>query len=179
MSKLKELYYDVVIPDFIKNKNARNIMDVPRILKVVINIGFGMSGSNKKNISDIVDDLSLISGQKPIITKARRSIAGFKIRKGFDIGCKVTLRKSRMYNFLDKLLFVVLPRVRDFRGISIKSFDGYGNYSLGIKEHIVFPEINYDKVDVIRGMDISFITSAKTDEKGKMLLESLKFPFNL
>lgn len=177
MNNLKNHYYNVVIPTFIKNKIAKNIMEVPKILKVVINMGLGLSATNKKNLSDVMNELSLISGQKPIVIKAKKSIASFKIRKGFDIACKVTLRKSNMYNFLDKLLFIVLPRVRDFRGISLKSFDGYGNYSLGIKEHIVFPEINYDKVDTIRGMNISIVTNALTDEKGKMLLKALNFPF--
>lgn len=177
MSNFKKYYDDIVVPLFINNNLSKNIMDVPKILKVVINMGLGLSGSNKKNLSDALNELSLISGQKPVIVKAKKSIAGFKIRKGFDIACKVTLRKHNMYNFLDKLLFIVLPRVRDFRGISLKSFDGYGNYSLGIKEHIVFPEINYDKIDVIRGMNISIITNALDDKKGKMLLKYLNFPF--
>lgn len=177
MSKVREIYYNIIIPEFINKKFSKNVMDVPKILKVVINMGFNASTIGKKNINDILNDLSLISGQHPIVTKARKSIAGFKIREGYDIGCKVTLRKYRMYKFLDKLLFMVLPRVRDFRGISIKSFDGNGNYSFGIKEHIVFPEIDYDKVDVIKGMDISIVTNAKTDEKGKRLLTAFKFPF--
>ena len=177
MSNLKKYYNDIVIPLFITNNFAKNIMDVPKILKVVINMGLGLSGSNKKNLSDSLNELSLISGQKPVIIKSKKSIAGFKIRKGFDIACKVTLRQHNMYNFLDKLLFIVLPRVRDFRGISLKSFDGYGNYSLGIKEHIVFPEINYDKIDLIRGMNISIVTNALNDKKGKLLLKYLNFPF--
>jgi len=178
LSKLKKLYYDIIVPDFINKKLAKNVLDVPRLLKIVVNMGLGTSISGKKSIDDIRDELSLITNQKPIITKARKSIAGFKIRQGFDIGCKVTLRKSNMYNFLDKLLFVVLPRIRDFRGLSLKSFDGRGNYSFGIKEYIVFPEINYDKIDTIRGMDISIVTNAKSNEHGKILLKAFKFPFN-
>lgn len=178
MSSLKEYYYKVIVPDFLEKKTAANILDVPRILKIVINIGFDASKVSKKDIDNISNELALISGQRPIITKAKKSIAGFKIRQGFDVGCKVTLRKQKMYNFLDKLLYLVLPRIRDFKGLSLKSFDGRGNYSLGIKEQIVFPEISYDKVDIIRGMDISIITNALTDEKGKLLLKAFNFPFN-
>ncbi len=178
MSILRHYYYDVIIPDFIKQKIFKNVMDVPRLIKIVINIGFKASNINKKNLEDIVNEMSLISGQKPILIKAKKSIAGFKIRKDYNIGCKVTLRKHKMYNFLDKLLFVVLPRVRDFKGINSKSFDGYGNFSFGVKEQIVFPEINYDKVDTIRGMDISIVTNALTDNKGKLLFKAFKFPFN-
>lgn len=178
MSSLKEYYYKVIVPDFLANKKARNILDVPRILKIVINVGFDVSKVTKKDIDNILNEVSLISGQRSVITKAKKSIAGFKLRKGFDVGCKVTLRKKKMYNFLDKLLYLVLPRIRDFKGLSLKSFDGKGNYSLGIKEQIVFPEISYDKVDVIRGMDISIVTNALTDEKGKLLLRSFNFPFN-
>lgn len=177
MSKIKHYYKENVIPEFINKKLAQNIMDVPKITKVIINIGFNNVNTTKKQINDIFTDMSLISGQKPIITKARKSIAGFKIREGFEIGCKVTLRKNKMYNFLDKLIFLILPRVRDFKGLNIKSFDGNGNYSLGIKEHIIFPEIDYNKVDIIRGMDISIVTNAKNNEKGKLLLKALKFPF--
>ncbi|HIH2763161.1 MAG TPA: 50S ribosomal protein L5 [Candidatus Azoamicus sp.] len=177
MSKIKILYASNVIPDFLKKNISKNIMDVPKITKVVINMGFDHANTTKKQINDIFTDLSLISGQKPIITKAKKSIAGFKIREGFELGCKVTLRKKNMYNFLDKLIFLILPRVRDFKGLSNKSFDGRGNYSLGIKEHIVFPEIDYNKVDIIRGMDISIITNAKNNEKGFLLLKALKFPF--
>lgn len=177
MSKIKKLYTSTVIPEFINNKVSKNIMDVPKIVKIVINMGFDHANTTKKQINDIFADLSLISGQKPIITKAKKSIAGFKIRQGFELGCKTTLRKKNMYNFLDKLIFLILPRVRDFKGLSIKSFDGKGNYSLGIKEHIVFPEIDYNKVDIIRGMDISIVTNAKNNEKGFLLLKALKFPF--
>lgn len=178
MSQIKEHYKNTVIPEFIEKNVAKNIMDVPKIIKIVINTGYNYNTStNKKQTSDIFNDLSLISGQKPIITKAKKSIAGFKIKEGFEIGCKVTLRKNNMYNFLDKLIFLVLPRVRDFRGLNIKSFDGKGNYSLSIKEHIIFPEIDYNKVDIIRGMDISIVTNARNNEKGILLLKALKFPF--
>lgn len=178
MSQIKENYTNIVIPEFIKKNIAKNIMDVPKITKIVINTGYNYNTStNKKQTTDIFNDLSLISGQKPIITKAKKSIAGFKIKEGFEIGCKVTLRKKNMYNFLDKLIFLVLPRVRDFRGLNIKSFDGRGNYSLSIKEHIIFPEIDYNKVDIIRGMDISIVTNARNNEKGILLLKALKFPF--
>jgi len=178
LSNLKEHYYKVIVPDFLEKNNAKNIFDVPKILKIVINIGFDASKVSKKDIDNALNELSLISGQRPIITKARKSIAGFKIRAGFDIGCKVTLRKKKMYSFLDKLLFLVLPRIRDFKGLTLTSFDGHGNYSLGIREQIVFPEIIYDKVDTIRGMDISIVTNALTDEKGKLLLKAFNFPFN-
>lgn len=177
MNKLKTFYNSTVIQEFINKKLSKNIMDVPKITKIVINMGFDHANTTKKQINDILIDLSLISGQKPIITKAKKSIAGFKIREGFELGCKVTLRKNNMYNFLDKLLFLILPRVRDFKGLNIKSFDGKGNYSLGIKEHIVFPEIDYNKVDVIRGMDISIVTNAGNNEKGFLLLKAMKFPF--
>ena len=176
MSNLREFYYNVIIPDFIKKKIAVSVMDVPKIVKIVINMGFNVSSIDKKN--DALNELSLIAGQRPIITKAKKSIAGFKLREGYDIGCKVTLRKYKMYSFLDKLLFLVLPRIRDFKGVNIKSFDGRGNFSLGIKEQIVFPEIDYDKVDVIRGMDISIVTNALTDSRGQDLLKAFKFPFN-
>ncbi len=178
MSILKEYYNNIIVPEFIKRNLAKSIMHVPKILKIVINIGLNISDMNKKTTNDIFRDLSLISAQKPIMIKAKKSISGFKIREGVDIGCKVTLRRHKMYNFLDKLLFVALPRVRDFKGISLKSFDGNGNYSLGIKEQIIFPEIDYDKIDVIKGLDISIITNALTDEKGKMLLKAFNFPFN-
>lgn len=177
-NNLKNYYKNITTKEFIDKNIAKNIMQVPKLIKIVINIGLGLSGTNKKNLNDALNELMLISGQKPIIIKAKRSIAGFKIRKDFDIACKVTLRGDKMYNFLDKLIFIALPRVRDFRGINIKSFDGNGNYSLGIKEHIIFPEINYDKIENIKGMDISIVTNAKTDKIGEMLLKSLKFPFN-
>lgn len=178
MNKFKDYYYSSVVPTFIKDELAKNIMDVPKFLKVVVNIGFNGVSLSKKNIDDIFNELYLISGQKPIFLKARKSIAGFKIREGVNIGCKVTLRKENMYNFLGKLVYLVLPRVRDFRGLNPKSFDGRGNYSFGLKEQIIFPEINYDKIEIIRGMDITIVTSARTDLICKTLLELCCFPFN-
>lgn len=178
MINFKDYYYSDVIPSFIKNGVSKNIMDVPRFTKVIINIGFNSSNLSKKNIDDIYNELYLLSGQKPIFTKARTSIAGFKIRKGVNVGCKVTLRRNNMYNFLGKLVYLVLPRVRDFKGLNSKSFDGRGNYSFGLKEQIIFPEINYDKVEIVRGMDITIATTALTDVKCKLLLEYSCFPFN-
>jgi large subunit ribosomal protein L5 len=152
-------------------------MAVPRITKVTLNMGIGEANIDKKALEKAVEDLTLISGQKPLITKTRKSVASFKIRDGVPIGCKITLRKNRMYDFIQRLLGVAIPRERDFRGLDTRSFDGQGNYSLGIKEHIIFPEIDYDKIDKIRGMDISITTSAKNDEEGIMLLKAMKFPF--
>ncbi len=178
MNNFKAYYYSSVVDFFIKNNFAKNIMEVPRFSKVVVNVGFDSSSLNKKNIDDISNELFVICGQKPVFTKAKKSIAGFKIRKDVSVGCKVTLRRDNMYNFLGKLVFLVLPRVRDFKGLSVKSFDGFGNYSVGLKEQIVFPEINYDKVEIVRGMDITIVTTALTDKKGKLLLEACHFPFN-
>lgn len=178
MISFKEHYSTNVVTSFIKNGYSKNIMDVPKFLKVIVNIGFNSSNLNKKNIDDIFNELFLICGQKPVFTKARKSIAGFKLREGVNVGCKVTLRKNNMYNFLGKIVFLVLPRVRDFKGLNSKSFDGLGNYTFGLKEQIIFPEINYDKVEIIRGMDITIVTSAFSDKKCKMLLEACYFPFN-
>jgi len=178
LNKFKDYYFSYVVPTFIKDGLAKNVMGAPKFLKVVINVGFNGANLSKKNIDDIFNELYLISGQKPIFTKARKSVAGFKIREGVNIGCKVTLRRENMYNFLGKLVYLVLPRVRDFRGLSSKSFDGRGNYSFGLKEQIIFPEINYDKVEIIRGMDITIVTNAKTDLSCKTLLEFCCFPFN-
>ena len=158
--------------------NYKNILEIPRLEKVVINIGVGENVIDSKKINSAIDDLTLISGQKPSITTAKKSIAGFKLRKGMNIGCKVTLRKNRMYEFLDRLITIALPRVRDFKGLSKKSFDGNGNYSLGIKEQIIFPEINYDKIDRVRGMDISIITSTNMDKEAMELLKGFNFLFN-
>ncbi len=177
MNISKEFYNNTIIPNFIKKKHVTNIMAVPKILKVVINMGFKPSIVTNKSIDDFVKELTLISGQKPIVTKAKQSIAGFKLRKGFIIGCKVTLRKQNMYNFLDKLVALVLPRIRDFKGLSSKSFDGSGNYSLGIKEHIIFPEIDYDKISSVKGLDICIVTNSKTNALCKLLLTEFKFPF--
>jgi large subunit ribosomal protein L5 len=152
-------------------------MEVPRIEKITLNMGVGEAVGDKKNMEFAVNDMQAIAGQKAIVTKARKSVAGFKIRDGWPIGCKVTLRRERMYEFLDRLVSIALPRVRDFRGVSAKSFDGRGNYSMGVKEQIIFPEIEYDKVDAIRGMDITITTSARTDEEGRALLDSFNFPF--
>lgn len=178
MNKFKEYYYSDVIPAFIENSLSKNVMAVPKFLKVIINIGFNGANLSKKNIDDIFNELNLVSGQKPVFTKARQSIAGFKIREGVNIGCKVTLRRENMYNFLGKLVYLVLPRVRDFRGLNAKSFDGRGNYSFGLKEQIIFPEINYDKIEIVRGMDITIVTTARTDVMCKKLLELSCFPFN-
>ena len=154
-----------------------NTMQVPRLEKVIINIGVGEAVRDSKRVESAVQDLTAIAGQKPVVTNAKKSVASFKVREGMALGCKVTLRRERMYEFLDRLITVALPRVRDFRGLSAKSFDGHGNYSLGIKEQIVFPEVDYDKVDSIRGMDISVVTTAKTDEEAQALLQGFQFPF--
>ena len=177
MIQLKEFYKDKVIPDLKKKLGIKSSMAVPRITKVTLNMGIGEANIDKKALEKAVEDLTLISGQKPLITKTRKSVASFKIRDGVPIGCKITLRKNRMYDFIQRLLGVAIPRERDFRGLDTRSFDGKGNYSLGIKEHIIFPEIDYDKIDKIRGMDISITTSAKNDEEGIMLLKAMKFPF--
>ncbi|MGB9680027.1 MAG: 50S ribosomal protein L5 [Thermoanaerobacteraceae bacterium] len=177
MARLKEKYDKEVIPALMSKFAYKNIMQVPKIEKVVINIGVGEAKENPKALEAAVNDLTIITGQKPVITRAKKSIANFKIREGMAIGTKVTLRSERMYEFLDKLFNVALPRVRDFRGVPSKSFDGRGNYTLGIKEQLIFPEIDYDKIDKIRGMDIIFVTTAKTDEEAKELLQMLGMPF--
>lgn len=176
MARLKEHYNKEIVDLMMKKFGYKSVMQVPRITKITLNMGVGEAAADKKIVNHAVDDLTLISGQKPVITKARKSIAGFKIREGWPIGCKVTLRKKRMYEFLDRLVNIALPRVRDFRGLSAKAFDGTGNYSLGIQEQIVFPEIDYDKTAGIRGLDICITTSAKTDEEAKALLEAFNFP---
>ena len=176
MEILKEQYEKEVIPAWIKKFNYKSIMEVPKLEKIVINIGLGDTKDNPKSLENAINDLSIITGQKPIITKARKSIAAFKLREGVNVGCKVTLRSSKMYDFAYKLFNVALPRVRDFRGLSKKSFDGRGNYSLGIKEQLIFPEIEYDKIAKIRGMDIIFVTTVKTDEEAKELLSALGMP---
>jgi large subunit ribosomal protein L5 len=177
MSQLKKIYDEEIIPKLMDTFKYKNIMEVPRIEKIVINMGLGEAIHNIKILDSAADELKLISGQKPVITKAKRSIAAFKLRAGMPIGCMVTLRKGRMYDFYYKLVNSALARVRDFRGVSGKAFDGNGNYSLGIKEHIIFPEIDYDKIDKIKGMNISVVTSAKTDAEGKELLKLLGMPF--
>jgi len=177
MSRLQEFYRETVVGQLTEKFGYANVMQVPRIEKVTINMGLGEAVADKKVIEKAVSDLTKLSGQKPIVTKARKSVASFKIRDGYPIGAKVTLRRERMYEFLDRLINVALPRVRDFRGISPKAFDGHGNFNLGVREQIIFPEIDYDQVDTIRGMDIAITTSAANDEEGKALLEGFGFPF--
>jgi large subunit ribosomal protein L5 len=177
MPRLKDKYKKEILPALMKQFAYKNPLQAPKVTKVVINMGLGEAVSNIKVIDSAVSDLTDITGQRPVVTRAKKSEAGFKLRTGMPIGCKVTLRGDRMYEFLDRLLNVALPRIRDFRGIPAKSFDGRGNYSLGIREQLIFPEIRYDKVDMVRGMDISVETSARSDEEAQMLLESLGFPF--
>ena len=177
MEKLREQYEKEVVPALMKKFQYKSIMQVPKLDKVVINIGLGDTKENPKSLENAMNDLSIITGQKPVITKARKSIAAFKLREGANIGCKVTLRSDKMYDFVYKLFNVALPRVRDFRGVSADSFDGRGNYSMGIKEQLIFPEIEYDKIDRLRGMDIIFVTTAETDEEAKELLTLLGMPF--
>ena len=177
MEILKEQYEKEVIPALMKKFNYKSIMEVPRLDKIVINIGLGDTKDNPKMLENAINDLSIITGQKPIITKSKKAIAAFKIREGINIGCKVTLRKGKMYDFAYKLFNVALPRVRDFRGLSTNSFDGRGNYSMGIKEQLIFPEIEYDKIDKIRGMDIIFVTTANSDEEARELLTLMGMPF--
>ena len=177
MEFLREQYEKEVIPAMMKKFNYKSVMQVPKLEKIVINIGLGDVKDNPKSLENAVNDLSIITGQKPIITKSKKAIAAFKLREGVNIGCKVTLRKGKMYDFAYKLFNVALPRVRDFRGVSGNSFDGRGNYSMGIKEQLIFPEIEYDKIDKIRGMDIIFVTTAKSDEEAKELLTLLGMPF--
>ncbi|WP_102399157.1 50S ribosomal protein L5 [Haloimpatiens massiliensis] len=175
--RLQEKYIKEVVPALMEKFGYKNVMEVPRLEKIIINMGIGEAKDNPKVLEAAVGDLKLISGQQPIITKARNSVANFKIRQNMPIGCKVTLRKNKMYEFADKLINVALPRVRDFRGVSSKSFDGRGNYALGIKEQLIFPEVEYDKIDKVRGMDVVFVTDAKTDEEARELLRFLGMPF--
>jgi large subunit ribosomal protein L5 len=177
MARLKEFYKETVLPGLVEKFSYKSVMEVPRITKVTLNMGVGEAVGDKKVLDHAVKDMTAIAGQKPVVTKARKAIAGFKIREGYPIGCMVTLRGARMYEFLDRLVSVAMPRVRDFRGVSGKGFDGRGNYNVGIKEQIIFPEIEYDKIDVLRGMNISITTTAKTDEEAKALLAAFKFPF--
>ena len=176
-SRFKEMYKTEVVPALIKKFNYKNIMEVPKLDKIVINMGVGEAKENPKALESAVSDLTIISGQKPIITKAKKSIANFKLREGMAIACKVTLRGEKMYDFADRLISLALPRVRDFRGVNGNSFDGRGNYALGIKEQLIFPEISYDKIDKVRGMDIIFVTTAQTDEEAKELLTLMGMPF--
>jgi len=177
MNRLKERYLKEVVPNLMSKHNYKSVMEVPKLDKIVINIGVGDANTNSKLLEAAMDDLAVISGQKPVVTKAKKSIAGFKIREGQSIGCKVTLRGENMYTFMDKLVSISLPLVRDFRGVSNKSFDGRGNYTLGIKEQLIFSEVDYDKVVKVRGMDIVFVTTAKTNEEAYDLLKELGMPF--
>ncbi len=177
MARLHSFYKEAVVPKLMKDFGYKSVMEVPRISKITLNMGVGEAVADKKIMDHAVGDMQKIAGQKPVVTKSKKSIAGFKIRDDYPIGCMVTLRSMRMYEFLDRLVTVSLPRVRDFRGISARSFDGRGNYNMGIKEQIIFPEIEYDKIDAIRGMNISITTTAKTDAEAKALLSAFKFPF--
>lgn len=177
MAKLHDIYRQEVIKKLTEQFGYKTVMQVPRIEKITLNMGVGEALTDKKVLENAAADLAAISGQKPLITKARRSVAGFKIREGYPIGCKVTLRGERMWEFLERLICIAMPRIRDFRGVSDKSFDGKGNYSMGVREQIIFPEIDYDKVDQVRGLDITITTTASTDEEGRALLAAFNFPF--
>ena len=177
MARLQTYYREKVVPDMMKQFGYKTVMQVPRITKITLNMGVGETTADKKILDNAVGDMTKIAGQKPVVTKARKSIATFKIRKDYPVGCMVTLRGERMFEFLDRLVSVAIPRIRDFRGISGRAFDGRGNYSLGIKEQIIFPEIEYDKIDALRGMNISITTTAKTDAEAKALLSAFRFPF--
>ena len=177
MARLQDYYKNTVVPELMKQFGYKSIMEVPRIEKITLNMGVGEAVADKKVMEHAVGDLQKIAGQKPVVTVARQSIAGFKIRDNYPVGCKVTLRRERMFEFLDRLVTIALPRVRDFRGVSGKSFDGRGNYNMGVREQIIFPEIEYDKIDALRGLNITITTTAKTDEEAKALLSLFKFPF--
>lgn len=177
MARLQEYYRDAVVKQLIQQFDYKSVMEVPRIRKITLNMGVGEAVADKKIMDNAVGDMKKIAGQKPVVTKAKKSIATFKVRDGYPVGCMVTLRRVRMYEFLDRLISVAIPRIRDFRGISGKAFDGRGNYNMGIKEQIIFPEIEYDKIDALRGMNITITTTAKTDAEAKALLAAFKFPF--
>ena len=177
MARLQTHYRDVVVGQLMKQFGYKNVMEVPRLTKITINMGVGEAVTDKKVIDNAVADLVKIAGQKPVVTKAKKAISNFKVRENWPVGCKVTLRRDRMWEFLDRLVSISLPRVRDFRGVSGRAFDGRGNYTLGVKEQIIFPEIEFDKIDALRGMDITFTTTAKTDEEAKALLKAFSFPF--
>ncbi|UDG79771.1 50S ribosomal protein L5 [Candidatus Steffania adelgidicola] len=179
MVKLHDYYRAKVAPLLMKEFSYHSVMQVPRIAKITLNMGVGEAVTDKKLLENAASDLTAISGQQPIITKARKSLAGFKIRQGYPIGCKVTLRGARMWDFFDRLISIAVPRIRDFRGLSVKSFDGRGNYSMGVREQIIFPEIDYDKVDRVRGLDITITTTAKSDNEGRALLTAFNFPFRM
>lgn len=177
MARLKDFYKNDVVPGLTKQFGYKSLMEVPRIEKITLNMGVGEAVADKKIMDNAVGDMVKIAGQKPVVTKSRKSIAGFKIRDGYPVGCMVTLRKERMYEFLDRLISVAIPRIRDFRGVGGKGFDGRGNYNMGVREQIIFPEIEYDKIDALRGMNITITTTAKTDAEAKALLAAFKFPF--
>lgn len=177
MARLREFYKEAVVPELVKQFGYKSVMEVPRIEKITLNMGVGEAVADKKVMEHAVSDLEKIAGQKPVVTVARKSIAGFRIRDNYPVGCKVTLRRDQMFEFLDRLITIALPRVRDFRGVSGKSFDGRGNYNMGVREQIIFPEIEYDKIDALRGLNITITTTAKTDEEAKALLSLFKFPF--
>ncbi|AYH45533.1 50S ribosomal protein L5 [Azoarcus sp. DN11] len=177
MARLQQYYKETISPELLKQFGYKSVMEVPRITKITLNMGVGEAVGDKKILEHAVGDMQKIAGQKPVVTKARKSIAGFKIRDGYPIGCMVTLRGEKMFEFLDRLVTIAMPRIRDFRGIAGKGFDGRGNYNLGVKEQIIFPEIEYDKIDALRGMNISITTTAKTDQEARALLAAFKFPF--
>ncbi|EMR8933666.1 50S ribosomal protein L5 [Neisseria gonorrhoeae] len=177
MARLREFYKETVVPELVKQFGYKSVMEVPRIEKITLNMGVGEAVADKKVMEHAVSDLERIAGQRPVVTVARKSIAGFKIRDNYPVGCKATLRRDQMFEFLDRLITIALPRVRDFRGVSGKSFDGRGNYNMGVREQIIFPEIEYDKIDALRGLNITITTTAKTDEEAKALLSLFKFPF--
>src|SRR5210317_676171 len=177
MARLQTYYKETLVPQLMQNLELKNIMEVPKITKITLNMGVGEAVTDKKVMGHATDDMTVISGQKPIVIKSRKSVASFKIRDGWPVGCKVTLRRERMYEFLDRLVNIAIPRIRDFRGLNRKSFDGRGNFSMGVKEQIMFPEIDYDKIDAIRGMDITITTNAKTDDEARALLKAFNFPF--
>ncbi|MDM8569424.1 50S ribosomal protein L5 [Thiotrichales bacterium HSG1] len=176
MARLRKYYQETIIPELVQQFEYKSVMQVPKLVQITINMGLGTAISDKKVVERAVADMTSIAGQKPVVTKARKSISNFKVREGWPIGCKVNLRRTHMYEFLDRLISIAIPRIRDFRGFSSKAFDGRGNYTLGIKEQIIFPEIDYDKIDAIRGMDITLTTSARTNEEGHALLKAFNFP---
>ena len=177
MARLKDFYSDTVAGQLKEQFGYQNVMQIPKITKITLNMGVGEAVADRKVMEHAVEDMTKIAGQKPIVVKARKSVAGFKVREGWPVGCKVTLRSEQMYEFLDRLINIAIPRIRDFRGMNPKSFDGRGNYNMGVKEQIIFPEIDYDKIDALRGMDITFTTTARTDEEGRALLAAFNFPF--
>ncbi len=177
MARLQEYYRDTVVKQLMQQYNYKSVMEVPQITKITLNMGVGEAVGDKKVIENAVADMMKIAGQKPVVTLARKSVAGFKVREGWPVGCKVTLRRHRMYEFLDRLINIAMPRIRDFRGISPKAFDGRGNYSMGVREQIIFPEIEYDKIDALRGLDVIITTTAKNDDEGRALLAAFNFPF--